>query len=93
MFGNNVSFSENKTRRKFNPNVQRKRLWSVVLQSWLKFSVTTRALKCIDKCGGIDEYLMETKDVKLQSVAGQNAKRMIQHRLDQEQKWKDALGV
>lgn len=80
-FGNSISFSHRKTRRTFKPNVQKKRLWSRTLQCWLRFNVTTHALKCIDKKGGIDEYLLETKN--LNSIAGLNAKHMIQARLEE----------
>ena len=77
-FGNNVSFSHRKTRRTFKPNVQRKRLWSRTLGCWLRFNVTTHALRCIDKAGGIDEYLLGTPDAKLDSISGQNAKRLVE---------------
>lgn len=82
MFGNKVSHSQRKTRRQWKPNVQRKRLWSQILQCWLRFNVTTHALKCIDRKGGIDEYLLETKESKVNSIAGRNAKRMILAELD-----------
>ena len=77
-FGNNISFSHRKTRRTFKPNAQRKRLWSASLGCWLRFNVTTHALRCIDKAGGIDEYLLGTPDAKLDSIAGQNAKRLVE---------------
>ena len=76
--GNNVSFSHRKTRRTFKPNVQRKRLWSVTLGCWLRFNMTTHALRCIDKAGGIDDYLLKTPDAKLNSISGVNAKRLIE---------------
>ena len=77
-FGNNISFSHRKTRRTFKPNAQRKRLWSASLGCWLRFNVTTHALRCIDKAGGIDEYLLGTPDAKLDSISGQNAKRLVE---------------
>ena len=73
-----MSFSHRKTRRKFKPNVQRKRLWSQTMACWLRFNVTTHALRCIDKAGGIDAYLLRTPETKLNSIAGANAKRMLQ---------------
>jgi len=76
-FGNNVSFSHRKTRRTFKPNVQRKRLWSRTLGCWLRFNVTTHALRCIDKAGGIDESLLGTPEEKLDSISGSNAKALI----------------
>lgn len=40
------------------PNVIRKRVWSDVLDDWVQFKMTTRALKEIDNVGGIDNYMM-----------------------------------
>lgn len=77
-FGNKVSHSERKTRRKWSPNVQKKRLWSATLQEFLRFHVTTYALRCIDKAGGLDNYLLQTPDKKLQSEEGMAAKLRIQ---------------
>ena len=77
-FGNNISFSHRKTRRTFKPNAQRKRLWSETLGCWLRFNLTTHALRCIDRAGGIDAYLLKTPDAKLGSIAGANARRMIE---------------
>lgn len=91
MFGNKVSHSQRKTRRQWKPNVQRKRLWSQILQCWLRFNVTTHALKCIDRKGGIDEYLLETKESKVNSIAGRNAKRMILAELDKSNAGEGAL--
>ena len=58
-FGNNISHSGKKTRRKWSPNVIDKRVWSDALNDWVKFKMTTRALKEIDNYGGIDNYLLE----------------------------------
>mmetsp|Transcript_4366 Transcript_4366/g.13635 ORF Transcript_4366/g.13635 Transcript_4366/m.13635 type:complete len:162 (+) Transcript_4366:367-852(+) len=82
-FGNNISFSENKTRRSWKPNAQHKRFWSRILQCWLRFNVTTRAMRSIDKAGGIDEYVLFTPNAKLDSVAGRNAKRMLLAKLEE----------
>jgi large subunit ribosomal protein L28 len=62
-FGNMVSHkNEIKTRRHWRPNVHQKRLWSPALGKFLRLRVTTRVLRTIDKCGGLDEYLLgETK--------------------------------
>ena len=62
-FGNNVPFSLKKTRRKWNPNVQHKVLYSSILDEMIKFKVTTGALRTIDKMGGLDNYLLTSKHV------------------------------
>ena len=58
-----------KTKRKFYPNVHRKRLFSYTLDTWVRFQVTTTALREIDTVGGIDNYLMKLDD---KSVARSN---------------------
>eukprot|EP00941_MAST-03F_sp_MAST-3F-sp1_P001591 g1591.t1 len=77
-FGNNVSHSKRATRRCWKPNVQNKKLWSVALNDWLQFKVTTKALRCIDKAGGIDNYLLSNTRKDLDSVAGQVARKRVQ---------------
>ncbi|KAI9833398.1 MAG: 39S ribosomal protein L24, mitochondrial [Phylliscum demangeonii] len=58
-FGNNISNEwKIKTRRHWSPNVQSKRLWSDALNRFIRIRVTTRALRTIDKVGGLDEYLL-----------------------------------
>ncbi|KAL8661519.1 MAG: hypothetical protein Q9202_005528 [Teloschistes flavicans] len=58
-FGNNVSERNSiKTRRRWNPNVHSKRLWSESLGRHIRVKVATRVLRTIDKCGGLDGYLL-----------------------------------
>merc|ERR1711865_1133440 len=64
MSGNNVSFSKNRTKRKWKPNVQTKRLLSEQLDETIKLRVTTHALRCIDKAGGLDSYILNLKKVE-----------------------------
>lgn len=64
-FGNKVSFAENKSRRTWKPNVQRKTYYSETLGQLLKFRITTRAIKNVRKAGGIDEYLIKTTDSEI----------------------------
>ena len=59
-YGNNVPFSYEKTRRTWLPNIQSKRLYSETLGE-VKLKVTTKALKTIDKYGGLDAYLLGSK--------------------------------
>lgn len=66
-----------RTRRVFKPNVQNQSFWSDILQKKLKFTVTTYAMRCIDKAGGIDNYLLNTRDDKLASELGVQLKRRL----------------
>ncbi|XP_078438052.1 ribosomal L28 family [Wolffia australiana] len=70
-FGNRVSEDGgNKTRRTWKPNVQEKRLFSYALDRHIRVKVTTHALRCIDKAGGIDEYLLNTPYHKMDTELG-----------------------
>merc|ERR1711920_107468 len=69
LVGNNVSHSKRKTRRVFLPNLQNKRFLSYVLNSFVSFRVTPCAMKTVDLKGGIDEFLLHTKDNKLSKKA------------------------
>lgn len=70
-FGNRVSEDGgNKTRRSWKPNVQEKRLFSYILDRHIRVKVTTHALRCIDKAGGIDEYLLKTPYHKMDTEMG-----------------------
>ncbi|KAF9908719.1 hypothetical protein EC991_009529 [Linnemannia zychae] len=61
-FGNNVPFSKTKTRRTWLPNVQTKRLFSETLNDWIRLNMTTSVIRTVDKKGGLDRYLLETRD-------------------------------
>ncbi|KAJ8753003.1 hypothetical protein K2173_008738 [Erythroxylum novogranatense] len=70
-YGNRVSEDGgNKTRRFWKPNVQEKRLFSYILDRHIRVKVTTHALRCIDKAGGIDEYLLKTPYSKMDTEMG-----------------------
>ncbi|PSC73390.1 54S ribosomal mitochondrial [Micractinium conductrix] len=66
--GNQISDDGgNKSRRVWKPNSHNKRLYSHVLQRMVQLRVTAAALRDIDKVGGIDAYILNTPDKKLQS--------------------------
>ncbi|XVF89345.1 hypothetical protein PTKIN_Ptkin19aG0122800 [Pterospermum kingtungense] len=70
-FGNRISEDGgNKSRRTWKPNVQEKRLFSYILDRHIRVKVTTHALRCIDKAGGIDEYLLKTPYQKMDTEMG-----------------------
>ncbi|KAM0823707.1 hypothetical protein ACQ4PT_070693 [Festuca glaucescens] len=70
-FGNKVSEDGgNKSRRYWKPNVQEKRLFSYIHERHIRLKVTTHALRCIDKAGGIDEYLLKTPYNKMDTEMG-----------------------
>jgi large subunit ribosomal protein L28 len=54
--GNNVSHAKNRTRRKFLPNLQNRRIWVESENRWISMKISGAALRTIDKLG-IDEIL------------------------------------
>ncbi|KAL8947688.1 MAG: hypothetical protein Q9222_006056 [Ikaeria aurantiellina] len=68
-FGNMVSEkNEIKTRRKWEPNIHDKRLWSVALNKFLRVKVQARVLRTIDKVGGLDEYLLGESPARVKEL-------------------------
>ncbi len=57
MAGNNVSHAHNKTRRRFLPNLQSKRIWVESEQRYVKLRISQKGLRIIDK-QGIDKVLV-----------------------------------
>jgi len=51
MFGNNVSHANNKTRRRFNVNLQKKKFWLPDEKRYITLNVSTRGMRIIDKRG------------------------------------------
>ena len=60
MMGNNVSHAHNKTRRRFMPNLQRRRFWVESENRWVSLRLTNSALRTIDT-KGIDVVLAELR--------------------------------
>ena len=60
MAGNNVSHANNKTRRRFLPNLQSHRIWVESENRWVKLRVSNKGLRIIDK-KGIDAVLVDLR--------------------------------
>lgn len=60
VFGNNVSHSHRRTRRRFNANVQRKRYWVPSLRRHVTLRVSARGIKTIDQ-RGIESVIAELR--------------------------------
>lgn len=60
--------NEIKTRRHWRPNVHFKRLFSDSLGARIRIRVTPRVLRTIDKCGGLDEYLLGEKPRRIKEL-------------------------
>jgi len=69
MSGNNVSHANNKTKRRFLPNLQDVTLQSDVLGRTFKFRISNAALRTVDHRGGLDAFMAKAKDVDLSANA------------------------
>ena len=78
--GQKVSHSNRKSKRTFDPNLQRVHLMSDALGRQVAVRVSTRALRSVTKVGGIDAFLLKTEDAKL-PPEGLALKRDIQRAL------------
>ena len=69
MSGNNVSHANNKTRRRFLPNLQDVTLQSDALGRSFKFRISSAALRTVDHRGGLDAFMAKAKDAELSANA------------------------
>jgi large subunit ribosomal protein L28 len=60
LVGNNVSHANNKTKRRFLPNLHNKRFWSEQQNRFIRLRVSTKGMKTIDKYG-LDSVLEELR--------------------------------
>ncbi|MEO1091285.1 MAG: 50S ribosomal protein L28 [Pseudomonadota bacterium] len=63
--GNNVSHANNKSRRRFLPNIQSRRLYSERLGESIRLRIALNTLRTIEKRGGLDGFLLSSKDSEL----------------------------
>ncbi|CCD26640.1 mitochondrial 54S ribosomal protein bL28m NDAI_0I00710 [Naumovozyma dairenensis CBS 421] len=67
-YGNSISESKQKTRRRWLPNIVKKGLWSETLGRNISIKLTTKVLKTISKEGGIDNYLIKDKSARIKEL-------------------------
>ena len=70
--GNNVSHANNKTKRRFLPNLQVVSLQSEALGHAVRLRLSVNGLRTVEKNGGIDAYLIGTRTDRL----GEDAQRL-----------------
>ncbi|WP_137391834.1 50S ribosomal protein L28 [Rhodoligotrophos defluvii] len=78
--GNNVSHANNKTRRRFLPNLCSVRLMSERLNQTYSFRVSANALRSVEHRGGLDAFLLKAKDEDL-SMQARRLKRQIEKKV------------
>jgi len=77
MTGNNVSHANNKTRRRFLPNLNDVTLQSETLGRGVKLGISAHALRSVDHRGGLDAFLLKAKDVELSNSALKVKKEIV----------------
>ena len=60
MVGNNVAHANNKTKRRFLPNLQNRRFWVESENRWVRLTVSSAGIRIIDKLG-IDSVLADMR--------------------------------
>ena len=78
--GNNVSHANNKTRRRFLPNLQEASLVSDALGGQVHLRLTTNALRTIEHNGGLDAFLIGTANRRLPEEAQALKRRVMKAR-------------
>ena len=77
MSGHNVSHANNKTKRRFLPNLCQVTLASEALERSFRLRITASALRSVDHVGGLDAFLMKARDADL-SAGALKIKRELQ---------------
>ena len=80
MSGNNVSHANNRTKRRFLPNLQSMSLLSDALGEMVRLRITAKAIRTIESKGGLDAFLLGTPNRKLPTTAVR-IKRRIQRKV------------
>ncbi len=75
--GHNVSHANNKTKRRFLPNLQVTSVLSDALGAPVRLRMSTRGIRTVEHNGGIDAYLLGTPDNRL-SLEARRLKRRIE---------------
>ena len=65
MKGHNVSHANNKTKRRFLPNLKKVKFTSKLLKRSLKLTVSNAGVRSVDKKGSFDEFLKTVKNKNL----------------------------
>ena len=77
MTGNNVSHAKNKTKRKFLPNLNNVSLVSEKLDLTVRFKISANALRSVEHAGGLDNFLIKSKDNNLSPKAKKLKKNIL----------------
>lgn len=84
MSGNNVSHAKNRTKRRFNVNLCNVTLASEAMGQKYRLRISAASLRTVDFKGGLDGFLMNTKNHKLTDKAKKIKKALIKHQAEVE---------
>jgi large subunit ribosomal protein L28 len=76
-YGNNVSHANNKTRRRWVPNLQVCSFPSEILGKMVPMRVSANGIRTIEHNGGLDAWLMGTRDNRLSAIALKIKKQLV----------------
>ena len=77
MSGNNVSHANNRTRRRFLPNLQSTSMHSEILNRKVSLRVSTSAMRTVEKHGGLDAFLLQARNAELADEAQQLKREIV----------------
>ena len=77
MSGNNVSHANNRTRRRFLPNLQSTSMHSEILERKVSLRVSTSAMRTVEKHGGLDTFLLQARNTELAEEAQQLKREIV----------------
>ncbi len=80
--GNNVSHANNKTRRRFLPNLQKATLLSDTLGETIRMRISVNAIRTIEHVGGLDAFLLKTPAAELPREARRLKRRLEKTRAE-----------
>lgn len=75
-FGNNVSHSQRKTRRRFNPNLRVAHYKSELTGQTYELKIVAKEMRTIEKLGGLDAYMMKKSSDNM-SIKAKSIKKLI----------------
>ena len=75
--GHNVSHANNKTKRKFLPNLKKVKFKSDVLKRSLKLNVSNAGVRSVDKKGSFDDFLRSAKLINLSARVKKMKKTLL----------------
>src|SRR3546814_18761778 len=91
--GNNVSHANNKTRRRFLPNLQETSVLSETLRETVRLRLSTNAIRTIEHRGGLDGYLLSARASELNAELRRLKRRLEKERSEERRVGKEGVST